>query len=158
MPLQRRNTGSLARISLCLVTLLVARSSAAAGPGARSGSTALLDSEDDAQFAHLQVRGATRVEPTSEAHQGKRAARIVYSGVLEGVRDYPAVIVEGEGLKVRDFSTFEAISLWVLNPGPDEAELSLAVWDKDGPRPAAARRGLPVAEPRVGWRYGNGSS
>ena len=39
-----------------------------------------------------------------------------------------------KALKVRDFSPFEAISLWVKNPGPDDAELSLSVWDKDGNR------------------------
>ena len=54
--------------------------------------------------------------------------------VPDGVRDYPAVVVEGQVLAVRDFSPFEAISLWVKNPGPDDAELSLAVWDKDGNR------------------------
>ena len=44
------------------------------------------------------------------------------------------MVLEGNSLGVRDFSPFRAISLWVKNAGPDDAELSLAVWDKDGNR------------------------
>ena len=43
-------------------------------------------------------------------------------------------MIEGPALKVRDFSPFEALSLWVKNAGPDDAELSLSVWDKNGNR------------------------
>ena len=42
--------------------------------------------------------------------------------------------IEGEALKVRDFSPYETLSLWVKNPGPDDAELSLSIADQSGQR------------------------
>ena len=117
----------------CVVGILVA-CQAMPGLAAPPGSVVLLDFKDDAQFADIRVSGQTKIEPSSESYQGKRAARIVFAPVPEGLRDYPAVVIEDQALKVRDFSSFEAISLWVKNPGPDDAELSLAVWDKDGNR------------------------
>jgi hypothetical protein len=127
---QRRTVCSRGGIVGCVVCLLVACQAMAAP----TGSVVLLDFEDDAQFAHFGVRAQARIEPTSEAYQGKRAARVLFAPVPEGVREYPAVVIENQALKVRDFSPFEAISLWVKNPGPDNAELSLSVWDKDGNR------------------------
>jgi cellulose synthase/poly-beta-1,6-N-acetylglucosamine synthase-like glycosyltransferase/Leucine-rich repeat (LRR) protein len=121
-------------MAVCALGLLVAWQAMAAGPAAPAGPVVLLDFEDDSQFAHLRARDGARIEPASEAYQGKRAARVVFAPVPEGLRDYPAVVIEGEGLKVRDFTPFEAISLWVKNPGPGDAELSLSVWDKDGNR------------------------
>ena len=44
------------------------------------------------------------------------------------------MVVQRDGLAVRDFSPFEAISLWVMNPDEEDAELSLSVWDNDGNR------------------------
>ena len=89
----------------------------------------LLDFNEKAQFAQIRVTGQTKIEPAAESYQGKRAAKIVFAPVPEGVRDYPAIIIEGPALKIRDFSSFEAISLWVKNPGPDDAQLSISIWD-----------------------------
>ncbi|MGH7139855.1 MAG: leucine-rich repeat domain-containing protein, partial [Pirellulales bacterium] len=116
----------------CVVGMLVvwqALTAMAAVPG----SAVLLDGTD-AQLAQIRVTGQTKVEPSSESYQGKRAAKIVFAAVPEGVRDYPAAVIEGQALKLHDFTPFEALSLWVKNPGPDEAELSLSIWDKDGNR------------------------
>ena len=117
----------------CLAGILLL-SHAQLGLAAPPASVVLLDFNDKAQFAQLRVTGQTKIEPSPESLQGKRAAKIVFAPVPEGLRDYPAVIIENSALKVKDFSSFEAISLWVKNPGPDDAELSLAVWDKDGNR------------------------
>jgi cellulose synthase/poly-beta-1,6-N-acetylglucosamine synthase-like glycosyltransferase/Leucine-rich repeat (LRR) protein len=133
--LNQRRTGCARRwLFVCLLGVLVTSQAPGAEPANPLGSTVLLDFEDDSQFALLRGRVDTRIEPTAEAVQGKRAAKVVYGAVPEGVRDFPAVVVEGQALAIRDFSPFEAISLRVLNPGPDDAELSLAVWDKDGNR------------------------
>jgi cellulose synthase/poly-beta-1,6-N-acetylglucosamine synthase-like glycosyltransferase/Leucine-rich repeat (LRR) protein len=125
-----RSRFAQAAAAVCLAVLIAVRAPAA-DP---AGSVVLLDFEDDAQFARLRLGNFTRAEPSSEAVQGKRSARVVYSAVPEGARDFPAMIVAGDGLRVRDLSPFEAISLWVLNPGPEDAELSLAIWDRDGNR------------------------
>ncbi len=101
---------------------------------AAPASAVLLDFTDDAQIGQIRLSERTKIEPSGESWQGKRAAKFVYAAVPEGVRDYPAAVIEGPALKVRDFSAFESISLWVKNPGPDDADLSLAVWDKDGHR------------------------
>ncbi len=101
---------------------------------AAPASVALLDFKDDAQITQLRVSDQTKIEPAPEDHDGKRAARILFAPVPEGIRDYPAVVIEGDSLKVRDFSPYQAISLWVKNAGADDAELSLAVWDRDGNR------------------------
>jgi len=118
----------------CLVGILLLGQ---ALPGqAPPASVVLLDFKDDAQFANIRVlpKGQTKIERTSESYQGKPVARIVFAEVPEGVRDYPAVVIEDKALKVRDFSSFEVISLWVKNPGPDDAELSISIWDKAGHR------------------------
>ncbi|HEY3901323.1 MAG TPA: glycosyltransferase [Chthoniobacter sp.] len=94
----------------------------------------LLDFNDDAQFARVRLSEHTTIAPAAESYQGKRAALLVFAPVPEGLHDYPAVVIEGDALKVRDFTPFEAISLWVKNPGSDDAELSLSVWDKNGNR------------------------
>src|SRR5262245_38877355 len=95
--------------AVCLAVLLAGVRAPAADP---AGSVVLLDFEVESQFARLRLGNFTRVEPSSEAYQGKRSARVVYAAVPEGTRDYPAVVVAGEGLRVRDLSPFEAISLW----------------------------------------------
>ncbi len=117
----------------CVVGLLVV-CQALPGLAAPPASVVLLDFKDDAQVGQIRVSEHAKIEPTAEVYEGKRAARVVFAAVPEGVRDYPAVVIEGNALKVRDFSPFEAISLWVKNAGPDDAELSLSVWDKDGHR------------------------
>jgi cellulose synthase/poly-beta-1,6-N-acetylglucosamine synthase-like glycosyltransferase/Leucine-rich repeat (LRR) protein len=121
----RRIGCSRCAIVACAIGMLLA-SRALAAP--------LLDFKDNAQLAQIRVSGQTKIELASESYQGKRAAKIVFAPVPEGLRDYPAVVFDGTALKIRDFSSFEAISLWVKNPGPDDAELSLAIWDKDGNR------------------------
>lgn len=98
----------------------------------------LLDFEDDAQFAQLKVQKYTAIEPAAAAVQGKRAARILFHAVPAGIRDYPAVVLDNEALRVHDFTPFEALRLSVLNPGPDDAELSLSIWDNQG------NRGFPI--------------
>jgi len=130
---QRRTGCSRGGIVGFVIAILIA-CQATPGLAAPPASVVLLDFENDAQFANIRVRDQTKIEPTPEAYQGKRAAKIVFAAVPEGFRDYPAVVIENQALKVRDFSSFEAISLWVKNPGPDDAELSLAVWDKNGNR------------------------
>jgi cellulose synthase/poly-beta-1,6-N-acetylglucosamine synthase-like glycosyltransferase/Leucine-rich repeat (LRR) protein len=137
MASDRRIGGWRGGFAVCIVAL-VAGPGAGAGPPDPTGSAVLLDFEDDAQFTRLRLGAYTRVEPAAEAFEGKRAARIVYSAVPDGVRDYPAVVVENEALRVRDLTAFEAISLWVMNPGPDDVELSLSIWDARG------HRGFPV--------------
>ena len=117
----------------CIVSTLFA-CQALSGLAATAGSTVLLDLTDDAQLSHIRVTDQTKIEAASEVHDGQRAAKIVFASVPEGQRDYPAVIIEGNALKVRDFSAFEAMSLWVKNVGAADAELSLSVWDKDGNR------------------------
>ena len=109
----------------CIVGMIIACQALAAP---------LLDFKDNAQLALIRVTGQTKIELASESYQGKRAAKIVFAPVPEGLREYPAVVFEGAALKIRDFSSFEAISLWVKNPGPDDAELSVSIWDKDGNR------------------------
>ena len=116
-----------------MVGILVA-CQALTGLAAPPASVVLLDFKDDAQLAQIRVSDQTKIEPTTEAYEGKRAARVVFAAVPEGVREYPAVVIEGNAIKVHDFSPFEAISLWVKNAGPDDAELSISVWDKDGHR------------------------
>jgi cellulose synthase/poly-beta-1,6-N-acetylglucosamine synthase-like glycosyltransferase/Leucine-rich repeat (LRR) protein len=130
----RCSRGGIAGSLACLLVACQALPGLTAPPA----SVVLLDFKDNAQFAQIRVTGQTKIEPAAENYQGKRAAKIVFAPVPEGTRDYPAMIIEGPALKVRDFSPFEAISLWVKNPGPDDAELSLAVWDKDG------RRAFPI--------------
>ena len=127
---QRREGCSCGEIFGCVVGILVACQAMAASPG----SAVLLDFKDDAQFAQIHVSDLTKIEPTLEAHEGKRAARVVFSPVPEGLHDYPAVVIEGNALKIQDFSPFEAISLWVKNAGSDDAELSLSVRDNNGNR------------------------
>ncbi|HEV3340028.1 MAG TPA: hypothetical protein VG125_06715, partial [Pirellulales bacterium] len=128
-----RNVASPGTAVGCVIGLIVACQAlrASAEPPAAG---VLLDFQDDAQFAQIRVSEQTRIEPASEAYQGKRAAQIVFAAVPEGIRSYPAVVIEGQALRIRDFTPFEAIHLWVKNPGPDAAELSLSVWDKDGNR------------------------
>jgi cellulose synthase/poly-beta-1,6-N-acetylglucosamine synthase-like glycosyltransferase/Leucine-rich repeat (LRR) protein len=94
-------------------------------------SAVLLDFEDEAQFTKLRTRDYAKIEPTAESHQGDRSAKISFEPVPDGLRDYPAIVIEKQALRVRDFTPFEALSLWVRNPGPDDAELSLSIWDKD---------------------------
>ncbi len=112
----------------CVVGITVA---CQALPGA---AAPLVDFNDNGQLAKFRVTGQTKIELAAESYQGKRAAKIVFPPVPDGLRDFPAVVIEGPALKIRDFSSFEAISLWVKNPGPDDAELSLSIWDKDGNR------------------------
>src|SRR5689334_9061975 len=74
-------------------------------PGlAAPASIVLLDFKDDAQFAQIRVSDQTKIEPATEPYQGKRAAKITFAPVPEGLRDYPAAVIEGPALKVRDFS------------------------------------------------------
>jgi cellulose synthase/poly-beta-1,6-N-acetylglucosamine synthase-like glycosyltransferase/Leucine-rich repeat (LRR) protein len=113
---------------VCLLAALVACNDVAAQPGA--GSAVLFDFEDDAQFARLRAGEHTKIEPSSQAHDGKRAARVLFAAVPAGTRAYPAVIVE----ETRDLTPFEALGLWVFNPGPGDAELSVAIRDKAGNR------------------------
>jgi cellulose synthase/poly-beta-1,6-N-acetylglucosamine synthase-like glycosyltransferase/Leucine-rich repeat (LRR) protein len=94
----------------------------------------LLDFDDEAQFSQIRLGDQSKIEPAGESHQGRRAAQIVFAAVPDAVRGFSAAVIEGEALKVRDFTPYEAINLWVKNPGPDDAELSLAVWDDDGNR------------------------
>jgi cellulose synthase/poly-beta-1,6-N-acetylglucosamine synthase-like glycosyltransferase/Leucine-rich repeat (LRR) protein len=130
MPSKLRIGCSRVEIVGCVVGLLVAGQAMAAPPG----SVVLLDVKDDTQFTQIRVSDQTTIEASSESHEGKRAAKVMFAPVPEGLRDYPAVVIEGNSLKVHDFSPFEAVSLWVKNPGPDDAELSLSVWDKNGNR------------------------
>lgn len=118
-----------------LVAILAAYAAVAAEPEGPTGSVVLLDFEDGAQLAGLRAGNYASVQPAPDASpERKLAARITFAPVPEGIRDYPAVVVEGKALKVRDFTPFEAISLWVMNPGPVDADLSLSIWDQDGHR------------------------
>jgi cellulose synthase/poly-beta-1,6-N-acetylglucosamine synthase-like glycosyltransferase/Leucine-rich repeat (LRR) protein len=94
----------------------------------------LLDFNDNALFTQVRMSERTKIAPAGELHQGRPAAQIAFAAVPDAVHDFPAAVIEGEALKVRDFNGYEAINLWVKNPGPDDAELSLAVWDDDGNR------------------------
>jgi len=121
----------------CLVAMTVAWHSPAAAPADSAGAVVLLDFQDDASFARLRLGPYTKVEPATSA-DGKRGARIVFSAVPDGVRAFPVVIAERDGLRVHDFKRYDALSLRVMNPGTEEAELSLAIWDTVG------RRSFPV--------------
>jgi cellulose synthase/poly-beta-1,6-N-acetylglucosamine synthase-like glycosyltransferase/Leucine-rich repeat (LRR) protein len=102
-------------------------------------SVALLNFEDDAQIGGLATGEFARVEAVAETPiEGQRAAKITFSAVPGRGRTFPAVVISGEALAVRDFRAFEAISLWVKNPGPADTQLSLAIWDQSG------SRGFPV--------------
>src|SRR5262245_23560097 len=59
------------------------------------GSTVLLDFDDASQISHLRLGKHTTAEFQSESrHSGEGAAKIIYSAVPDGTRDFPAVIVE----------------------------------------------------------------
>src|SRR5687767_5521005 len=98
----------------CVVLIALARPAIAAEPGDATGSVVVLDFEDDKQFASVRLAAATRVEVSAEAAEGARAARVVFAAVPDGVRDYPAAVFEGDALRVRDLSRFDAISLQVF--------------------------------------------
>src|SRR5262245_60012151 len=125
------------RIGGCLLAMAVTWQAFAAADGDSAGTVPLLDFQDEAAVVALLPGPYTTVEPATST-DGKRAARIVFSAVPEGVRAYPAVIVESDGLRIRDFKRFEALSLRVMNPGTEEVDLSLAIWDATG------RRSFPV--------------
>lgn len=115
-----------------LVCPLVRSQSSAKNP---ADATVLFDFEDDSPFEHSLRGNYTAMEPSSDVrHGGNRSARIVYSAVPSGLRDYPAVVFEMDSHKLKDFTPFEAISLWVLNPGSEDADLSISIWDNSGKR------------------------
>ena len=76
----------------------------------------------------------TTIQPAVESREGQHAAKIVFAQPPEGLDDFPSVFIEGEALRVGDFSPYEALSFWVKNPGPDDAELSLSIADQSGKR------------------------
>src|SRR5262245_8979034 len=113
MGLHRRIRWPVVPAAVLFVALVAPWQTIRPQPAASVGSVVLLDFEADSQFAQLRVGNYTLVEKSTQAHGGRHAARVIFSAVPEGVREYPAVIVSGEGLKVRDLSRFEAIALWV---------------------------------------------
>ena len=78
----------------CVIGILVACLAAPALVAAPA-SIVLLDFKDDARFGQIRLTGHTTIEPAQESYQGKRAAKIVFAAVPDGVRDYPAMIIEG---------------------------------------------------------------
>ena len=104
------------------------------GFAAPPASGVLLDFNDSAQFARVRATENTTIQPAAESREGQHAAKIIFAQPPEGLEDFPSVFIEGEALKVRDFSPYEALSFWVKNPGPDDAELSLSIADQSGKR------------------------
>ncbi|MEX2119042.1 MAG: glycosyltransferase [Pirellulales bacterium] len=137
---KHRSACAASATSAVLVGALVIGAMAGAARGEetpQTGSEVLFDFEAVGRVAELRAGEYAKVEWTSEGLDGTGAARITFA-VPEGVRAFAAVVAEKKALRVRDFRPFEAMSLWIMNPGPHEAELSLCVWDEN------ANRGFPV--------------
>lgn len=122
-------------IVVCLLVILVTCPLAQAQSANSSGTTVLVDFEEEAAFTHARSTNYSTLEQSSDiVHGGVRAAKIVYAAVPEGVRDFPAVVFPSDSLKLTDFTPFEALSLWVMNAGAEDVDLSLSIWDKKGYR------------------------
>src|SRR5262245_61211209 len=102
----RRNWCLTFRAVVSCVALLFGCQTGMGQPSQRGTSATLLDFEDDLQFARLRLGDFAKIVANTNAHSGKRAARIDFAAVPEGVRDYPVVILDGDGLKIRDLSEF----------------------------------------------------
>src|SRR5688572_9440551 len=97
------------------------------GQGRPQEGVLLSDFEDPEELMEA-VGSMTRFELVDgDRPAGGKALRLTHEAVPEGRRDYPAFVLQGKALRLKDFSRFEALGFWVKSLESSEAEISISI-------------------------------